>query len=67
MASGEPKYPKDVNDNRSDQCNPNNDKYEGHKKGYQGDKDKDNLDNHNEQLNPNNKKFQEKKERKEEK
>ncbi|KAL5018604.1 hypothetical protein ScPMuIL_004326 [Solemya velum] len=41
-------------DNKADQCNPNNDKYEGHQKGYQGIGDKPDLDNHGNQMNPNN-------------
>lgn len=45
-------------DNHSDQCNPNNLKYEGHQKGYTGIGSKPDLNNHGEQLNPNNWKFQ---------
>lgn len=41
-------------DNKSDQCNPNNPKHEGHQPGYQGTGDKADLDNHGKQLNPNN-------------
>ncbi len=45
-------------DNKSDQCNPNNSKYEGHSSGYSGTGTKDDLDNHSDQKNPNNKKHQ---------
>ena len=45
-------------DNHSDQCNPNNPKYQGHSSGYQGKGDKADLDNHSDQLNPNNHKYQ---------
>ncbi|XP_067672588.1 uncharacterized protein [Haliotis asinina] len=41
-------------DNRSNQCNPNNEKYQGHEKEYTGTGDKADLDNHGNQLNPNN-------------
>ncbi|GFO34387.1 DNA polymerase beta [Plakobranchus ocellatus] len=47
------------NDNKSNQCNPNNPRYQGHQKGYQGTGDKADLDNHGQQLNPNNPKYQE--------
>ncbi|KAK3774866.1 hypothetical protein RRG08_008415 [Elysia crispata] len=45
-------------DNKADQCNPNNPKYQGHEKGYQGTGTKADLDNHANQLNPNNERFQ---------
>ena len=48
-------------DNHSDQCNPNNPKYQGHEKGYPGKGDKADLDHHSKQLNPNNSHYQPKK------
>lgn len=47
---------KAANDNKSEQCNPNNPKYEGHQTEYQGTGDKPDLDNHSDQMNPNNEK-----------
>ena len=41
------------NDNKADQCNPNNDKHQGHQPGYPGTATKPDLDNHGNQLNPN--------------
>lgn len=46
------------NDNKSDQCNPNNSKYGGYDGGYKGDGTQAALNNHADQLNPNNKKYQ---------
>ena len=48
---------KAAKDNRSDQCNPNNPKYEGHESKYSGTGDKADKDNHGNQLNPNNKEY----------
>ena len=48
---------KSNNDNKSDQCNPNNDKHQGHKFDYTGTGTKADLDNHGNQLNPNNPEF----------
>jgi hypothetical protein len=42
------------NDNKADQCNPNNDKHQGHQSDYTGTGTKADLDNHGNQLNPNN-------------
>ncbi|CAI8054586.1 hypothetical protein GBAR_LOCUS29778 [Geodia barretti] len=44
-------------DNHSDQCNPTNPEYDGHKKGYPGTGTKSDLDNHADQLNPINSKY----------
>ena len=46
-------------DNRSDQCNPNNPKYQGHVPSYSGKGDKADLDNRSNQKNPNNEVYQE--------
>jgi len=40
-------------ENHSNQCNPNNQNYQGHTPGYSGTGDKPDLDNHSDQLNPN--------------
>ena len=45
-------------DNKSDQCNPNNPRFEGHTPGYSGTGTKADLDNHGNQLNPNNERYQ---------
>ncbi|CAF1106626.1 unnamed protein product [Rotaria sp. Silwood1] len=47
-----------ANDNKSNQCNPNNAEYSGHQLGYTGTGDKADLDNHANQLNPNNSNYQ---------
>ena len=44
-------------DNRSDQLNPNNPKYQGGTTDYKGEGGKADLDNHANQLNPNNPEF----------
>ena len=44
-------------DNRSNQCNPNNSRYQGHTPEYSGIGTKTDLDNHANQLNPNNKEY----------
>jgi len=44
-------------DNHADQCNPNNERYQGHKSGYPGTGDKPDRDNHANQLNPNHQEF----------
>jgi len=46
-----------ANDNRSNQCNPNNSLWQGFEGGYHGKGDKADLDNHANQLNPNNWRF----------
>lgn len=46
------------NDNKSNQCNPNNTQYSGHQSGYTGTGDQPDLNNHSNQLNPNNTNFQ---------
>ncbi len=43
--------------NHANQCNPNNDKYDGHQSGYSGTGTKADLDNHANQLNPNNQEY----------
>lgn len=42
------------NDNRANQCNPNNDNFQGHDSAYQGTGTQADLDNHANQGNPNN-------------
>jgi len=49
---------KAANDNKSNQCNPNNSEYRGHESGYSGTGTKADLDNHSTQLNPNNSLYQ---------
>ncbi|PAA47450.1 hypothetical protein BOX15_Mlig011114g3 [Macrostomum lignano] len=49
---------KAASDNKSNQCNPNNERYAGHQPGYQGTGTKADLDNHATQLNPNNERYQ---------
>ncbi|KAH3872166.1 hypothetical protein DPMN_035380 [Dreissena polymorpha] len=62
MSSGQPKSgygdSKANQDNKSDQCNPNNPSYQGHQTGYTGTGTKPDLDNHGNQKNPNNERFQ---------
>lgn len=41
-------------DNRSNQCNPNNDRYQNHVSSYNGPKDNAAIDNRSNQMNPNN-------------
>jgi len=45
------------NDNKSNQCNPNNDKHQGHTNAYGGDGTQKDKDNHGNQMNPNNATF----------
>lgn len=45
-------------DNRSNQCNPNNQTYQGHTSGYGGTGTRADLGNHSNQLNPNNSRYQ---------
>ncbi len=40
-------------DNRSQQCNPNSDKYQGYSSAYSGTGTKADLDSHSQQMNPN--------------
>ena len=47
-----------ANDNKSNQCNPNNAEYRGHQSGYTGTGDTADLNNHANQLNPNNSRYQ---------
>ncbi|CAF0974184.1 unnamed protein product [Rotaria sordida] len=49
---------KAANDNKSNQCNPNNAESRGHESGYTGTGDKADLDNHANQLNSNNPNYQ---------
>ena len=48
-------------DNHSNQCNPNNERYQGYSSAYSGTGTKADLDNHSDQLNPNNPKYEPKK------
>lgn len=48
-------------DNRSNQCNPNNERHQGYSSAYSGTGTKVDLDNHSNQLNPNNERYQPKK------
>ena len=58
MSSGQGSMPSHAdNDNKSNQCNPNNSLYEGHQSGYSGTGDRADLNNHANQLNPNNSNF----------
>jgi hypothetical protein len=41
-------------DNHANQCNPNNENYQGYDSHYGGDGTQDDLDNHANQMNPNN-------------
>lgn len=45
-------------DNHANQCNPNNERYQGHSSNYSGSGTKADLDNHSNQLNPNNERHQ---------
>ncbi|CAF4533911.1 unnamed protein product [Didymodactylos carnosus] len=45
------------NDNKANQCNPNNSEYAGHQSGYGGTGDAADLNNHANQLNPNSDQF----------
>jgi hypothetical protein len=43
-----------ANDNKANQCNPNNAEHSGYQSGYTGTGDNADLNNHANQLNPNN-------------
>ena len=62
MSSGQPSSTTSANnaanDNKANQCNPNNADYSGHQPGYQGTGDAADLNNHGNQMNPNNSRFQ---------
>uniref|UniRef100_H2XY69 Uncharacterized protein n=1 Tax=Ciona intestinalis TaxID=7719 RepID=H2XY69_CIOIN len=49
------------NDNKSNQCNPNNDRYSGYSSSYSGTATRPDLNNHSNQMNPNNSNYQGKK------